>query len=242
MNVKLFLATWLAGLPGVIAVVWLLLPMLLAGQALPAPLWVIQLASAAQSVILIALAAVLGTTLAHKVNLAAPVLSALIEAKPIFDALRPQLIPGLIGGIIGAAILWFFNSFAPDSLAQVQAKYSMPAIARLLYGGITEEVLVRWGLMSLLVWLFWRIGQGGAGSPSALVVYSSICISAVVFGLGHLPAVSVMVGHMSPSVTVYVVTANSVFGLVAGWLYWRFGLEAAILAHTLAHAITLITI
>jgi membrane protease YdiL (CAAX protease family) len=32
-----------------------------------------------------------------------------------------------------------------------------------------------------------------------------------------------------------VVAANALPGLAFGWLYWRQGLEAAILAHALAH-------
>jgi membrane protease YdiL (CAAX protease family) len=240
MNIKLFLATWLVGLPGVVVTAWLVLPILVANRPLPVPLWVAQWASAAQSAALLALAAALGAALAPRVGLAAPVLSAFIEGKPMLEALRPQLAPGMMGGVMGAAVIWLFTSFAPDALAQVQTHYAMPAVARLLYGGVTEEVLIRWGLMTLLVWLFWRIGQGGAGSPSAMAVYAAIGISAVVFGLGHLPAVSAIVGHISPSVAVYVVAGNAVFGLVAGWLYWRFGLECAMLAHALAHAIVLL--
>ena len=33
----------------------------------------------------------------------------------------------------------------------------------------------------------------------------------------------------------YVVLGNSAFGVVAGWLYWRHGLEAAVLAHAGTH-------
>lgn len=240
MNARLFLATCLAGLPGVVAVAWLALPILVAGRALPVPLWVAQLASVAQSAMLLALAAFVGTALAPRVNLASPVLFAIVEAKPIVASLRPQLVPGAIGGMLGAAILCFFTGLAPDALTDVQAQFSIPAVARLLYGGVTEEVLIRWGLMTSVVWLLWRIAQGGVGSPSAAVICASIGISAAAFGFGHLPAVSAMVGNVSPSLATYVVTSNAAFGLVAGWLYWRFGLESAILAHTLAHAIVLL--
>ena len=240
MNLKLFLGTWLAGLPGVAAFAWLVLPILVADRPLPLPLWVVQLASASQSAALLAVAAFLGATLAHKVNLSTPTLIAFLEAKSISKSLRQQLIPGIIGGIIGAAILWLFTRFAPDVLAQAQAKFSMPALVRLLYGGITEEILIRWGFMTLFVWLFWRFIQKGKGSPSAVIMYAAIVISALFFGIGHLPAVSAMMGSISPCVAVYIVTANAAFGLVAGWLFWRFGLESAILAHVLAHATTLL--
>jgi hypothetical protein len=36
---------------------------------------------------------------------------------------------------------------------------------------------------------------------------------------------------------LFVVVANSFFGCVAGWLYWRRGLESAILAHMTTHVI-----
>jgi len=35
----------------------------------------------------------------------------------------------------------------------------------------------------------------------------------------------------------YIVIANSVFGLITGYLYWKKGLEAAIVAHMLAHSV-----
>jgi membrane protease YdiL (CAAX protease family) len=44
-------------------------------------------------------------------------------------------------------------------------------------------------------------------------------------------------GHITVPAGVYIVVANAAFGLVAGWTYWRKGLEAAIGAHSLAHVL-----
>jgi hypothetical protein len=239
-KVKLFTAAWLAGLPGVVAVTWLVLPGLIEGRSLPIPLWAVQVAGGAQSALLLALAVFIGVALASEANLKAPALSALADGEPIVEALQPQLLPGLVGGIVGAAILWVAAGFTPEALLPLQAKFSMPVVARLLYGGVTEELVVRWGLMTLLVWLFWRFGEGGVGIPSGGVVFVAIGVSAVLFGMAHLPAASAMIGQVSAGVGAYIVIANAAFGLVAGWLYWRFGLEAAILAHTLAHAVFLL--
>jgi hypothetical protein len=41
---------------------------------------------------------------------------------------------------------------------------------------------------------------------------------------------------------VYVISANSLFGFVAGFLYWRRGLEAAMIAHMFAHVVLLAAI
>lgn len=107
--------------------------------------------------------------------------------------------------------------------------------ARLLYGGITEELLLRWGLMSALLWLFWRLLQHGSGRPSMLSVALAVVAAALLFGLGHLPAAQALTGGLTLPIVAYVVGANAVFGVLAGWLFWRFGLEAAMLAHATAH-------
>jgi hypothetical protein len=38
----------------------------------------------------------------------------------------------------------------------------------------------------------------------------------------------------------FVVLANSVFGVIAGYLYWKLGLESAMIAHMFVHVIILI--
>lgn len=143
--------------------------------------------------------------------------------------------PGLVGGVLGAALLTVAGLVAPDAITALDGQWEPPLWLRVLYGGITEEVLLRWGVMTGLVWLGWRFAQRREGSPKPWVVWTAIVGSALLFGAGHLPAASALTGSLSASVVAYVVLANSVFGLVAGWLYWKRGLEAAIVAHMGAH-------
>jgi hypothetical protein len=199
-------------------------------------MWVLQVASGAQSALLLGLAVLIGVLLAPKVHLAAPVLSALAEGRPALELLRPQLLPGLIGGIAGASILVVVASVAPEPMHHLQPMVGLPAAAKLLYGGITEELMLRWGFMTLVIWLLWRSGQRGSGVPSAAVAWLGIGISALIFGIGHLPAASALFGGLSASVVAYVVAGNAAFGIIAGWLYARFGLESAMIAHALTHA------
>lgn len=44
-----------------------------------------------------------------------------------------------------------------------------------------------------------------------------------------------MAGVLTMPVVAFVLVGNTVFGLVAGGLFARHGLEAAIIAHVLAH-------
>ena len=65
-------------------------------------------------------------------------------------------------------------------------------------------------------------------------------MSALLFGAGHLPAASVLIGRLTTDIMLFVVGANAVFGGIFGYLFWRRGLEAAMIAHGTAHAVNYI--
>jgi len=107
-------------------------------------------------------------------------------------------------------------------------------VTALLYGGVAEEVMLRYGVMTLLVWLgAWLAGNRFAETPG-LVVWPAIVLSAVLFGLGHLPK-AVTLGPLDAATVIRIVGLNAIGGLVYGWLYWRAGLEHAMLAHMATH-------
>jgi membrane protease YdiL (CAAX protease family) len=96
--------------------------------------------------------------------------------------------------------------------------------------------------MTLLVWLVWRVLQKGQGKPRRAWFVSAIVISSVVFGLGHLPLVRALAVDFTVVIVGYIVVANSLFGFIAGYLYWKRGLEAAIIAHMLTHVVIITAI
>ena len=53
----------------------------------------------------------------------------------------------------------------------------------------------------------------------------------LVFGLGHLPMANVLTETVTTPLLVYVLVGNGLFGLIAGFLYWRKGVECAMMAH-----------
>lgn len=237
MNWRLAVLVALVAIPGPVAISWLALPLLVDADSLPVPLQTLQIATAVQSIVLVALASALGALLGAKVGLRAPALSALASRGDVSSALIPQLLPGVIGGLLGAAVIIGFYAYAPSELATLQGQGSIPLAARVLYGGVTEEVLIRWGLMTLLVWAGWRTLQRGSGVPSGTVIWLGIGVSALLFGVFHVPSVMASMGTVPPVVIAYITLGNAVFGIVAGYLFWRYGLEAAITAHVLAHVI-----
>ncbi len=246
---KLFAILWVAGWIGVLSFLLLDLSALLAalpataGKPMPFPPLVIKLLSVIQSTVFLSLAVLIGFTLAPKVGLSSPVAEAAAEGRALSSALKPQIIPGLIGGLAGgAAILasWVLaKPFLPPIFVSRAEKFNrlLPLLTRLFYGGITEELLLRWGVLTFLVWAAWRLLQGGRGRPHIIYFVSAIVVSSVVFGLGHLPIAFALAEHVTTPIVFFIITANSVFGLIAGYLYWKKGLEAAIIAHMLAHVV-----
>ncbi|MFI4958739.1 MAG: type II CAAX prenyl endopeptidase Rce1 family protein [Lysobacterales bacterium] len=96
------------------------------------------------------------------------------------------------------------------------------------YGGIVEEIECRLLLVSLFVWLLaWLNGQ--QARPWMFVV--AIVLAALLFGAGHLPAAfAIGVAH-TPLAIARIVPLNALVGLIAGGLFWKYGLEHAMLAH-----------
>lgn len=96
-----------------------------------------------------------------------------------------------------------------------------------LYGGIVEEILMRLFLVTLVVWLFARMRHR---APTNGVYPAAIVVAAVVFGVGHLPAAS-EIWPLDAIVISRTLLLNAIGGVVFGWLYWKRGLEMAIVAH-----------
>jgi membrane protease YdiL (CAAX protease family) len=231
------LALWLAGTMCAVATTMIVMPQLSQQMALPAPVWVILIASSAQSGLLMALAVWAGVRLAPTVGLDAPAFRAAVTGRSIRQAIRPQLIPGMIAGLLGGALLFAVWRYPPAALADIQTKFAPPLFVRILYGGITEELLLRWGLMTTLVWLAWRFLQGRSGAVRPVLVWLAILVSALVFGVGHLPLAAVLVGTLDGHIVSFVIGANTAFGLLFGFLYWRYGLESAMIAHAVTHLV-----
>jgi hypothetical protein len=249
---RLFLVLWVLGIAGVLSFLLMDLETLIAMMPLPEdqkaempPWYVLKLASVAQPAILVTLAVLIGMWLAPKVGLRAPVSEAFAERRPILSELRSLILPGMVAGILsGIAIVACWLVFRPFLDAEFAARSEafnklVPAAVRFLYGGLTEEVLLRWGMMTFLVWLIWRLFGRGSERPASSTFVAAIAVSALLFGAGHLPVASLLSGGLTIPLTLFVISANSIFGIVAGFLYWRLGLESAMIAHIFAHVVLL---
>ncbi len=230
------IALWL-GLLGLIATASLALVPLerLVPGPLPMPVPLLRLLSILQPALLVLGATALGAWVAPKVGLDAPGVRAVAEGRPLLPVLRDQVPAAVAAGIATAAVLIAYSLFT-RSLDVSPLPFEVPLVTRLLYGGIAEELLMRWGLMSLLAWAAW--GLGGRPDPvPAWCLWVGASGAALLFALGHLPVLFMAYPNPSPGLLAAVLAGNAVPGLLFGWLFWRRGLEAAMIAHALAHLV-----
>ncbi len=236
-RLRVGLLLWAAGMLGAVTVTVAILPQVAAKTPLPAPLWLLALASAFQSGLLVALAVWGGVSLAPAVGLRAPAFEAAATRTPIMPALKPQILPGFIAGVPGGLLLFASLRSSPVPIA-LQEQFTPPLYARMLYGGITEEVLLRWGLMTAFTWLLWRTIQSRRGAVKPGLTWLAIAASALLFGIGHLPVAAHLIGSLDGPVVLFVVGVNAAFGVLFGWLFWRRGLESAMIAHAATHLVS----
>jgi membrane protease YdiL (CAAX protease family) len=247
LNKKLFLVIWLAGTLSVLAVlpyVFQLQQDLL--QNAPLSLPVIALLSFLQTTLLLAIATSLGLIFAKKVGFKFPVLEEVLSRRGSAIQWKDFLrLPTMLGILTGVAIIfgdWLFKLAG----VVIDEKFvtGIPIWKRFFaafYGGIAEEILLRLFLVSMLVWIIAKITRSVAPLSRSGLVWSAIAIATIIFGLGHLPATSVIT-QLTPMVIARAIVLNGVAGLVLGWLYWKRGLESAIIAHFTADLMILIVL
>ena len=121
------------------------------------------------------------------------------EGSPIVPELWSQLRPGVVAGAPAGLLLFVFTRYSPREIAELAGRFDPPLLARMFYGGITEEVLLRWGMMTALTWLTWRLLQRREEVVRPAYVRLAIVLSSLVFGLGHLPVAHFLLGGFTPS-------------------------------------------
>jgi CAAX prenyl protease-like protein len=247
-NTRLFAILWLAGLTGVLSLLLIDLDALIAILPVPAgtklpTIPAMKLLSLIQPAVILSVAVLVGVMLASKVGLSSPVAEAAASGGDSVSAFKPQIVPGIVGGLAGGIAIVLIALVSKPFLSPVvvarlgEFGKVLPLPTRLLYGGIMEELLMRWGLMTLLVWVAWRLFQKRQGRPKPAYLVGAIVISSLVFAIGHLPAAFMLFSELTFPLTVFVIAGNSAFGLIAGYLYWKKGLESAMIAHALAHVV-----
>lgn len=213
------------------------------GTELPLSLPLLKVIGLIQSSVLLGIATFIGSNLAPRVGLSTPLIEAFYNKTGVRSIFSKQIIFGMIGGtiayIVSACVIKLVEPFLPPEYLAINQNPAnqIPLITRILYGGIVEELLIRWGLMTFLIWLQWKVFQKGSGKPKSAFFGLGILIAAVIFGIGHLPALFSLISQPTILLITLIIALNMILGVIAGWLYWRKGLEAAIIAHMTFHIV-----
>lgn len=219
------------GLPG-IASLYLVLPPV---AGVPAPLMVLN------PLVLLVAMALIGSWAAPRAFLSSRIAARAsgLDVARLPTAWPRLLVLGAAAGIVIALAdhatrpFWQPGPLAPPSL--VESWNATATIVGVLYGGVVEEILMRWGLMSLFVLFAWKILSRHEPSPPPAAIWTGIVLAALLFAAGHLPVLMATGAEIATPLLVRTLFWNALLGLLFGWLYATRDLESAMLAHAGFH-------
>jgi len=204
----------LAGLPFIFAIL---------GDADSMRIW---RAAGAEFLLQILPAVAVGVWLGPKVGLGPRLLRDLLVRSPgrLRSTLRMLLPSVVIGGLLGLPLLL---GAGPEHAGPGPGALFLRALS----AALTEEIEFRLGLMTLFAWVLCSFVRR-SGSVERSVDIANV-LAALVFAAGHLPG-NVTAETATLGLVVGILVFNSVAGIAMGWLYARYGLLAAMLAHLVA--------
>jgi membrane protease YdiL (CAAX protease family) len=197
------------------------------------PVEIIFIAQFIQSLILFSIAIFLGLSFAKKINFRLPLIEAIVEKRNYDEILKDTLGKSILIGAATAVAIYTLDALFTIQGAAISTHQSYaPVWQKLLasfYGGITEEILMRLFLMTFFIWIGMKIFR--QKQPTRTEIMISILLAAIIFGLGHLP-ITASLTALTPLIIARAVVLNGVGGIIFGWLlFWKKGLESAMIAH-----------
>lgn len=193
--------------------------------------------------LMLVIAVALGLLCAHSIHLGAPLLNALLTGKQIGLQFQHTMIPGIgsglaIGGIIFLMEKVFFRKRLRKIVHYAPTRWRRwKFVAASFHLGIALEIFLRLFLLSLLAWVASRIWHTPTGEALPAVLWiSNVAISLLAAFVGRQAVLfnSALTGMFSPLIITRTVLLDGLVGIAFGYLFWQYGLEAAIAAHVVA--------
>ncbi|WP_429841610.1 CPBP family glutamic-type intramembrane protease [Brevibacillus sp. FIR094] len=182
-----------------------------------------------QSCVFLALATAIGLWLMPSTGLRLSILDHWVSgAKLPFSFWTFWAVSISSGVAVGLLVKWVDRYFFQPHMTTIMGKEPISSrffgFLSSFYGGVCEEVLMRLGVMTVVVFLAQKMGWMG------ISYWLGICVAAIVFAASHLPT-NYMTYGKGNVVTIWTLLLNGILGILFGFLYWRYGLEAAIISH-----------
>ncbi len=189
-----------------------------------------------QTMTMVLLMSIAGNVISGITGLNAPILQLILTGDAAIGYLLDFLFPVFLYTVAG---LIFFLILYYGAVASILDESTFKVMNRLrkviglaggtLYGGITEEILARWGLLNVITFFSILI----SGKHTNLVYCLAIFISGFFYSLCQLPAYLAAGCKGSRRFIYSLVLLYLVQSILFGLLFWRYGIEAAILSHIL---------
>lgn len=176
---------------------------------------------------------VLGIWLGRKIDLGAPLLSAILlkqsgTLKIFMRHAKLSILSGLFLGSVMLIIRFIAKPYLPQELPDYGFRGVLGGTLVSIGAAIGEEVWFRLGVLTIILWIVKRIFK--KSSLQSSVVWVTITIVALLFGVAHLPQLN-SYGATTTFTVWGTILGNCIVGIFYGWCYWRLSLVAAIMAH-----------
>jgi hypothetical protein len=195
---------------------------------LPAPLIVIALANAGLAIVIYGGLGFIGLILTRKLDLPEIWDSAVTNRQRF-------LIPAMIGLGVGVVIIIGDLIFAPiNGIGHFPHPPFPTSVVASIGAGIGEEIMFRLFFISFWTWLVSRVILHNRWRTQVYWVISFV--SAIVFGLGHLPSIMFIFGWTSmaqvpPMLLVEMILLNGILSIFAAYYFKKYGFLAPVGIH-----------
>lgn len=191
-----------------------------------------------QTLVLVFILCLAGAILSQNTGLRAAHLDAMLYGKAGISILLPILLPAIGYALLSLVIfLGFYHVLAKRLIDEksLQIMHNLRIALGLdgcvLYGGVVEEIIGRWGLMNLATFFAIIFMQ----HTTNLIIWISILVSALIFSAGQIPAY-LAAGCSSSRKFIYSHTLLSASqSVIFGYVFWQYGLVCSIISHMLFH-------
>ncbi|MGB7538875.1 MAG: CPBP family intramembrane glutamic endopeptidase [Anaerolineales bacterium] len=190
----------------------------------------------------------LGLLFAKWTGLDAPFIRAVLYRQPKPARFGRAMLVGAVSGAAAGGLLLLLSQFVFGPWMDISitaAGISVPEVhwswweglLASLSAGFNEEVWLRLFLLNGLAWSGGLLFGKKTGRPGTAPLWAANVLSTLVFGALHISNILV-VGMPVDVVTVTsTLVLNGIIGILFGWLYWKYGLESAMVSHFAADLI-----
>lgn len=193
-----------------------------------------------QMLIMTFLMSLVGLVLSPYTGLKDPILQNLFHDQSFVNPLFAILLPALAYAVGGTLIfLGLYEGVVSrildkDTLAAMKKiRWHLSLSACVLYGGIVEEVIVRWGLMNLITFFILL----ALGVKNVWLLVCVAVVSGLMYSMSQVPAYLAAGCRKSRGFIYSMLLLNSCLSLLFGWVFIQYGIIAAMITHMLFHFI-----